>query len=119
MDQRRVARVAESIREELSQIIGFELKDPRVAGITISEVRVTPDGREAHVRVVLFGDADEQKSAMAGLQHAKGHLRHEIGARMELRHVPELFFETDTGTEASSRVEELLRRVRKNKRELQ
>jgi ribosome-binding factor A len=119
MDQRRVARVAEAIREELSQIIGFEMKDPRVAGVTIAEVRVTPDGREAHVRVVLYGEPDAQKEAMAGLQHAKGHLRHEIGDRMELRHVPELFFETDTGTEASTRVEELLRRVRKNKRELQ
>ena len=119
MDQRRVARVAESIREELSQIIGFEMKDPRLTGVTVAEVRVTPDGREAHVRVMLFGNAENQKEALAGLQHAKGHLRHEIGDRMELRHVPELFFETDTGTEAATRVEELLRRVRKNKRELQ
>ena len=119
MDQRRVARVAEAIREELSQIIGFEMKDPRVAGVTIAEVRVTPDGREARVRIASYGDAEAQKDAMAGLEHAKGHLRHELGGRMELRHVPELFFETDTGTEASSRVEELLRRVRKNSRELQ
>jgi len=119
MDQRRVARVAEAIREELSQIIGFEMKDPRLTGVTVAEVRVTPDGREAHVRVALYGDEESQKTAMAGLQHAKGHLRHEVGSRMELRHVPELFFETDTGTEASTRVEELLRRVRKNRRELQ
>jgi ribosome-binding factor A len=119
VDQRRVARVAEAIREELSQIIGFEMKDPRLVGVTVAEVRVTPDGREAHVRVALFGSAEEQETALAGLQHAKGHLRHEIGDRMQLRHVPELFFETDTGTEASTRVEELLRRVRKNRRELQ
>jgi ribosome-binding factor A len=119
MDQRRVARVAESIREELSQIIGFEMKDPRLVGVTVAEVRVTPDGREAHIRVMIYGTPEEQKDAMAGLQHAKGHLRHEIGHRMELRHVPELFFETDTGTEAATRVEELLRRVRKNRRELQ
>jgi ribosome-binding factor A len=119
MDQRRVARVAESIREELSQMIGFEMKDPRLVGVTVAEVHVTPDGREARVKVMVYGDAEKQKEALAGLQHAKGHLRHEIGDRMELRHVPELFFETDTGTEASARVEELLRRVRKNKRELQ
>ncbi len=119
MDERRVARVAEAVREELSQIIGFEMKDPRLTGVTIAEVRVTPDGREAHVRVMLYGTPEEQKAALEGLQHAKGHLRHEIGGRMELRHVPELFFETDTGTEASTRVEELLKRVRKNRRELQ
>lgn len=110
--------MAEAIREELSQIIGFEMKDPRLTGVTIAEVRVTPDGREARVRVMLFGSAEEQKTALAGLEHAKGHLRHELGARMELRHVPELFFETDTGTEALGRVEELLRRVKKNRREL-
>jgi ribosome-binding factor A len=69
--------------------------------------------------VMMYGTDEEKKSALAGLSHAKGHLRHEIGDRMELRHVPELFFETDTGTEAATRVEELLRRVRKNKRELQ
>jgi ribosome-binding factor A len=119
MDQRRVARVAEAIREELSQIIGFEIKDPRLVGVTIAEVRVTPDGREAHVRVMLYGAPDDQKAAMTGLEHAKGHLRHELGGRMELRRVPELFFETDTGTEASSRVEELLKRVRKNRRDPQ
>jgi len=119
MDQRRVARVAEAVREELSQMIGFEMKDPRLVGVTIAEVRVTPDGREARVRVILYGEPEEQKAALAGLEHARGYLRHELGGRMELRHVPELFFETDTGTEASSRVEELLRRVRKNSRELQ
>ena len=114
MDQRRTARVGEAIREELSQIISFEMSDPRVKGVTIADVRVSPDGREAHVAVSLFGAAEEQKEAMAGLQHAKGHLRHQVGARMNLRHVPELFFETDSGTAASSRVEELLKRVRKN-----
>lgn len=116
MDERRVARVAEAIREELSQLIGFEMSDPRVRGVTIAEVRVTPDGREARVQVVLYGEDQEKKEALAGLEHARGHLRHQLGSRMQLRHVPELFFETDTGTEASSRVEELLRRVRKNRR---
>ena len=114
MDQRRTARVGEAIREELSQIIGFEMSDPRVRGVSIADVRVSPDGREAHIAVSVFGEPEAQKEAMAGLQHAKGHLRHQIGARMNLRHVPELFFETDSGTAASSRVEELLRRVRKN-----
>jgi ribosome-binding factor A len=116
MDVRRTARVAEAIREELSQILGFEMSDPRLRGVTIAEVRVTPDGREARVRVMLFGDEAEQTEALAALGRARGHLRHELGGRMQLRHVPELFFETDTGTEASTRVEELLKRVRKNSR---
>jgi ribosome-binding factor A len=119
LDERRTARVAEAIREELSQIIGFEMNDPRISGVTIAEVRVAPDGREAHVRVVLYGEPAECEAGLAALQHAKGHLRHEIAGRMKLRHVPELFFEPDSGTEASTRVEELLKRVRKNRREPQ
>lgn len=116
MDQRRTARVSEAVREELSEIIGFEMSDPRVKGITISEVHVTPDGRQARVNVAIFGDGDQQKEALAALNHARAHLRHQLAGRLQLRHVPELTFTADAGIAASSRVELLLERVRKNKR---
>ena len=116
MDQRRTARVSEAIREELSEIVHFELSDPRVKGVTVAEVSVTPDGRQARVNVAVFGDAEHQKEALAGLNHAKAHLRHQLASRLQLRHVPELAFTADTGIAAASRVETLLERVRKNKR---
>ena len=116
MDQRRTARVSEAVREELSEIINFEMSDPRVKGVTVAHVAVTPDGREARINVAIFGDAEQQKGALDGLNHARAHLRHQLAARLQLRHVPELTFTADTGVAASSRVEILLERVRKNKR---
>ncbi|MCU1262755.1 MAG: ribosome-binding factor [Bryobacterales bacterium] len=116
MDKRRTARVSEAVREELSEIINFEMSDPRVKGVTVAEVSVTPDGRQARVSVAVFGDADQQEEALAGLNHARAHLRHQLAGRLQLRHVPELTFTADTGMDATNRVEVLLARVRKNKR---
>ncbi len=116
MDQRRTARVGEALREELSQLVNFEMSDPRLRHITVADVSVTPDGRQARVNVGLYGDAEEQKETMKALTKARNHLRHELASRLQLRHVPELFFLADTGTAATSRVEVLLDRVRKNRR---
>ena len=116
MDKRRTARVSEAVREELSQILGFEMEDPRLRGITVAEVSVTPDGRQARVHVALWGSEDEKKQTLSALNHARNHLRHELAGRLQLRHVPELLFSADTGMEAATRVETLLERVRKNRR---
>jgi ribosome-binding factor A len=113
LQDRRTARIAEAIREELSQMLNFEVKDPRLGAAAVADVRVTPDGREAHIQVILYGD---EKEGIAALEHARGHLRHELAGRLNLRHVPELFFATDTGTAATARVEELLKRVKRSKK---
>ncbi|MDQ6678150.1 MAG: 30S ribosome-binding factor RbfA [Acidobacteriota bacterium] len=113
MDKRRTARVGQAIREELSQIISFEMNDPRLRGITVADVTVTPDGRQATVHVGVYGSPEEQKEAMGALIHSAGFLRHQVAVRMELRHAPELLFLADSGTAAASRVEVLLDRVRK------
>jgi len=115
MDKRRTARVGQAIREELSQIVSFEMDDPRLKSITVAEVTVTPDGRQATIKVEVFGSAEEQKEAMAALQHSAGFLRHQVATRMELRHAPELLFVSDAGTAAQSRVETLLQRVKKSR----
>lgn len=116
MDKRRTARVGEAIRDELSQLLSFEMEDPRLKGVSIAEVTVTPDGRQARVNAALYGSDAERKDALNALHHAASHLRRELAHRLQLRHVPELLFFADTGVEASSRVEVLLERVRKNNR---
>jgi len=116
MDKRRTARVGQAIREELSQVISFEMDDPRLKSVTIADVEVSPDGRQANIKVELFGSAEEQKDAMAALHHSAGFLRHQVATRMELRHAPELLFLSDAGMSAQARVETLLQRVKKNKR---
>jgi len=116
MDKRRVSRVGQAIREELSQLISFEMSDPRVKSVTVAEVDVSPDGRQASVKVELFGSAEEQSDAMAALRHSAGFLRHQVASRMELRHAPELIFLSDAGMSAQARVETLLGRVKKNRK---
>ncbi|HWQ55121.1 MAG TPA: 30S ribosome-binding factor RbfA [Bryobacteraceae bacterium] len=115
MDERRSQRVSEAVREELAEIIGFELDDPRVGPVSISTVHVSPDSRHARVKVVLRGDDAEQKEALAALDHARHYLRRELAARLSLRMAPELHFEVDRWDEADNRLAILLKRAKKTR----
>jgi ribosome-binding factor A len=113
MDERRTARVAEAIREELAELIGFELDDPRLNGVEVTDVQVSPDGRHATIKVAARGDEREQNQALAALEHAGGYLRRELAGRLQLRHIPELHFDRDKNPDVESRVDFLLRRAKK------
>jgi ribosome-binding factor A len=115
MDERRTLRVSEAVREELTEIIGFELEDPRLLDVNVSEVQVSHDGRYAHIRVVSRGDERQQKASLAALDHARHYLRHELAARLSLRHVPELHFDLDRNPDADSRIEFLIKRAKKSR----
>lgn len=112
MGSHRVERVAAQLRQEISQIIIRDLKDPRVEMASISDVKLSPDLRNATVKVSVVGEPDHQEAAIEGLQHARGFIRREIGARLtNLRFAPELRFELDRGIAYSVRVSQLLREV--------
>lgn len=113
MDQHRRERVSETVREELAELIGFEMKDPRLAGVDVTDVQVGPDLRHAQVRVGVGGDERERQAALAALDHARHYLRHELARRLSLRKMPELHFEPDPGAGADERVEILLKRAKK------
>ena len=115
MDERRTLRVSEAVREELGEIIAFEMQDPRVLDVDVTEVHVSPDGRHAHIKVAVRGEDREQKEALDALDHARHYLRHELGVRLSLRHVPELHFERDRNPDADSRIDFLLRRAKKTR----
>lgn len=115
MDERRTQRISVAVQEELAEIVGFELDDPRLAEVTVTDAHVSPDGRYAHVKVALGGDDHEQKSALAALDHARHYLRHELAARLSLRHVPELHFEQDRNPDADNRIDILLKRAKKSR----
>jgi len=115
MDERRTARVSEAIREELLEIIGFEMDDPRLRSVQISAVEVSADGRTASIRVACSGEAKEQKQTLAALDHAAGFLRHELANRLDLRRTPELKFEADKFPGADERIELLLKRAKKSR----
>lgn len=115
MDERRTLRVSEAVREELSELIGFETADPRLLAVEVVDVHVYPDGKHAAIRVAIRGTEREQKVSLAALEHASGFLRHELASRLSLRHVPELHFSQDHNPDVESRIDFLLKRAKKSR----
>lgn len=106
------------MREEIETILEGELGDPRIGLASVSGLRMSEDGRSAHVLVAVAGDDAEGDRTLAGLNAAKNFVRHELAERLRLRRAPELFFEIDRSEQLGNRVEELLARAKKrNKRE--
>ena len=116
MDAHRTQRVREALREELGEIIGYEMSDPRIEMVDVTEVELARDLRYAQVRVSLGGDSRRQQEALEALESARHYLRRELAGRLNLRRIPELHFEADARMEAAARVESLLKRSRKGRR---
>ena len=111
MTTRRQRRVAEQIHRELSLLLMREARDPRLADVTITEVRVTPDLLIARVYFTVLGDSTRQEEAMAALDHANGFLRTQLAGQVRLRFAPELIFQLDSSAEYGRRIDELLDEV--------
>jgi len=109
----RTERLAEQIRIELSELIGQEVRDPRVGLVNVNRVELSPDGRHAFVFLTVLGSEDEERQSLKGIRHAGPFLRHSLAEALSLHHMPELHFEPDRASSAQERVEELLRRVKK------
>ena len=111
MATRRQRRVSELVHRELSAILMREVRDPRVAGVTITGVEMTPDLLQACIHFSLLGSTDEENEALVGLEHASGFLRSQLAGRVCLRSVPQLTFEVDKSEAYGRRIDELLDQV--------
>ncbi|MBC1473117.1 30S ribosome-binding factor RbfA [Listeria grandensis] len=110
----RANRVAEQMKKELGDILNRKLRDPRIGFITVTGVDVTGDLQQATVFVSVLGEEREQKDALAALEKAHGFIRSEIGSRIRLRKVPELFFEIDHSVAYGNHIDDLLRGLNDN-----
>ena len=109
-------RLSEAIREEIGAILEGELADPRIGLATVSEVKLTPDGKNAHVFVsVVEQEGGEGGQTLKGLQSARGYIRHELAQRLGLRTAPELHFLLDRSEQYGERIDELLKRAGRKK----
>ena len=109
---RRPEQLAEVIREEVSQIVGFELEDPRVETVTVTDVRVTENLRDATVYFTAEGTDAEKADALKALHKAAPYVRRQLGVALNLKYTPELHFVRDTVEEAAARVEALLSEIK-------
>jgi ribosome-binding factor A len=108
-------RMQDLFREEISQIIHQEMKDPGIGFITILDVKMTEDLKFARVLYSVYGNDDEKYRTVDALRRAKGYIKHELGTRVKLRFMPELTFVLDTGQNQQDRIEELLMKVESEK----
>ena len=111
MARHRPSRLAETLKEEISQLILVELKDPRLGFVTLTSVDVAGDLTHAKVYVSVLGTEEERKASLDVLNRAAGFIRTEIGKRIRLRHVPTIVFIYDPSIKRGAHIAKLLRDV--------
>lgn len=115
MDNHRTERVSAALREELGEMIAYELSDPRIGDAMVTEVLVSPDMRHAQVRLHLSENVNEQRQTIRALDGARHFLRRQLAERLNLFRVPELHFEADIALNGQERMGYLLKRVRRGR----
>jgi ribosome-binding factor A len=111
LDPYRHERVSEHFREELDELIAYEMSDPRVGSATVTEVLISPDYRKAVIRLALIGTAAEQAATLEALNHAKQFLRHELTERLQLFKTPDLHFEAALTADLAAKAAKMLKRI--------
>lgn len=115
--QNRLGRIEEEYRKELSQIIGYELKNPNVTGlISVTKVKVTNDLKYARVYVSIL-NSKNMKETLAGLKKSSGFVRSELAKRVNLRNTPEIIFELDDSIEYGTKIDTILKEIMPKKEE--
>jgi len=108
MASKRIARLNEQLKRELSELIRTQVRDPRVGVVTVTAVEMASDLGSARVFVRILGDPSEFKETLAGLDAAAPFLRGLLGRSLHVRRIPELRFREDRSMEHARRIEQLL-----------
>lgn len=108
----RFAKVAEQIKVIVAQMLERRIKDPRLGFITVTDVRITGDGREATIFYTVLGDADARTETAMALQSATGLLRSTVGKQLGMKFAPTLTFVLDAVEEDAAQIEDALARAK-------
>lgn len=111
MQGKRLDRVNQLIKEEVSTLLQRELKDPRLGFVTVTEVETAKDLSVAKVFVSVLGDERQWTASLAGLASARGFVRNWLRQHLDLRVTPEIDFRPDHSMEHAARIQSLLKRV--------
>lgn len=111
MQGKRLDRVNQLIKEEISLLLQRELKDPRLGFVTVTEVETSKDLRTAKVFVSVLGDEAQWTASLAALASARGFVRNWLRAHLDLRITPDLSFRPDRSLEHGARIQQLLKHV--------
>jgi len=111
---RRSERVADILRDEISQIVGYELEDPRITMVTVTDVRLSENLKAARVYVTVAGNEEEHKLALAALRKAAPYVRKQVGLSLNLPRTPEIHFVRDRVEEEGERVDKLIEKIERD-----
>jgi ribosome-binding factor A len=118
MSSRRIDRINGLLRQEISELLSREIKDPRLEGvISITQVKTSSDLRSARVYVSVLGDQATKQNAMEGIQSASAFLRRELRERVSLRHVPFMKFVLDESIEDADHLLRIMDQIRDRQQE--
>lgn len=101
-------RMSERVRTILSELLLREVRDPRLQGVTVTEVKMDPELMFADIYVNALGDESRKDEVLYGLKSANGFLRREVGKRVRLRNTPELHFHWDISLQRGERINQLI-----------
>ena len=107
----RAERIADSIKDQVSQLLSFEVKDPAVGLLTVTHVKMTSDMGLAHVYYTIVGDEVERRKTERALDRAAPFVRRRLAEDMNMRRAPDVKFHYDENLERQERVETLLRQI--------
>jgi ribosome-binding factor A len=108
---KRSERVSDQMKREIADILMRKIKDPRIGFVTVTDVEVADDLRNAKVFVSVYGGDEEKKASLQGLKSAAPFIRSELGKRMRMRFIPELLFRFDATVERGAHIMELLHSI--------
>jgi ribosome-binding factor A len=112
---KRADRVADLIREVISEMLLRDLNDPRLESLTITEVEMTADLKLATVFFSAMGNHLKEEEALVGLQSATGFIRKRLGKELRLRHIPDLLFKVDHSFDYGSKIDRLIQTIKEEK----
>ncbi len=107
----RLRRITERMKEELAILLLHEVSDPRLRGVTVTDVRIDRELAYADVFVSAVEGSERKDEILAGLEHARGFLSRQLAQRVEMRQFPRLRFHWDPTPERAERIEELLKQI--------
>lgn len=118
MGQLRVEKVQELMKQEVSKMLLRDIKDPRIGFVTVTQVELTGDLREAKIYVSIMGSEQQTEDSWQGLQSALGFIRREIGRRIRLRFTPSISFALDKSLDYSAHIQELLNKINSEEKDI-
>jgi ribosome-binding factor A len=117
MSSRRRQQVADLIRDEVSEILATEMKDPRLGLVSITRVEMSPDLRYATIHASVYGEEEEQQETLQALSGASGFIRRLIAPRLRIRHIPAIRFRLDHSMEHAEQITRTLNELHEDEAE--